>query len=70
MLLGVAELEQKLTFARANIELLFNSEVCLLVPVLQSISVTVNKFISSQTLQLNIKKIFALRTPTRYRNLF
>ena len=32
---GVAELEQKLTFARANIELLFNNEVCLLVPVLQ-----------------------------------
>ena len=36
MLSGVVELEHKLLmFAQANLELLFNSEVCLLVLVLQ-----------------------------------
>ena len=32
---GLVELEHKLMFAQANLELLFNSEVCLLVLVLQ-----------------------------------
>ena len=32
---GQVELERKLMFAQANLELLFNSEVCLLVLVLQ-----------------------------------
>ena len=35
MLSGVVKLEHKLMFAQANLELLFNSEVCLLVLVLQ-----------------------------------
>ena len=57
----VVELEQKLTFARANMKQVNRFRVYLFpvyfnCVVLKLICVTVNKYISSQTLQLNITK--------------
>ena len=69
MLSGVVELEHKLMFAQANLELLFNSEVFTCACLAMNLCHGEQIYLISN-MQLNIKIINALHTLTRYRNLF
>ena len=66
----MVELEHKLlVFAQANLELLFNSEVFTCACLAMNLCHGEQIYLISN-MQLNIKIINALRTLTRYRNLF